>query len=222
MFSSWFIRLGKIPFSGAQCKWINTLLHCCIAETSLWEISWWWIYPKFSHVVGVERVWMLNLAKWWRNDKTRGVPWNWKLLKQMLERSEMLFEQICQNLVNILVDRLHPVGGWQILWVEAVGGLVGWWLESEKGWKGLAAGSRVSTQASRDSTPFLSGGKGRMASGPPTHVWVPCPSPFNCFTSILLCFSCHVSHPQPQSWTESGLKLIVWSGEHWIKRTAEL
>ena len=122
MFSSWFIRLGEIPFSGAQCKWINTLLHCCIAETSLWEISWWWIYPKFSHVVGVERVWMLNLAKWWRNDKTRGAPWNWKLLKQMLERSEMLFEQICQNLLNILVDRLHPVGGWQILWVEAAGG----------------------------------------------------------------------------------------------------
>ena len=176
MFSSWFIRLGEIPFSGAQCKWINTLLHCCIAETSLWEISWWWIYPKFSHVVGVERVWMLNLAKWWRNDKTRGVPWNWKLLKQMLERSEMLFEQICQNLVNILVDRLHPVGGWQILWVEAAGQRrLGWWLESEKGWKGLAAGSRVSTQASRDSTPFLSGSRGRMASGPPTHVWVPCP-----------------------------------------------
>ena len=39
----------------------------------------------------------------------------------MLERSEMLFEQICQNLVNIVVDRLHLVGGWQILWVEAVG-----------------------------------------------------------------------------------------------------
>ena len=75
-----------------------------------------------------------------------------------------------KTFLNILVDRLHPVGGWQILWVEAVGGLVGWWLESEKGWKGLAAGSRVSTQASRDSTPFLSGGKGRMASGPPTHV----------------------------------------------------
>ena len=83
----------------------------------------------------------------------------------------MLFEQICENLVNILVDRLHPVGGWQILWVEAAGQRrLGWWLESEKGWKGLAAGSRVSTQASRDSTPFLSGGKGRMASGPPTHV----------------------------------------------------
>ena len=30
-----------------------------------------------------------------------------------------------KTFLNILVDRLHPVGGWQILWVEAVGGLVG-------------------------------------------------------------------------------------------------
>ena len=203
-------------------QYIVTLLHCCIAETSLWEISWRWIYPKFSHVVGVERVWMLNLAKWWRNDKTRGVPWNWKLLKQMLERSEMLFEQICQNLLNILVDRLHPVGGWQILWVEAVGRL-GWlvaWkrerLERPGGWfQGIDPGlTRLNSLPQ-----WWQGADGQWSS-------YPCVStlsiPFNCFTSILLCFSCHVSHPQPQSWTESGLKLIVWSGEHWIKRTAEL
>ena len=87
---------------------------------------------------------------------------------------------ICSTLTNFFkpclisrVDRLHPA--WrlgQMLWAEAGGGWgqAGWW-QAEKGWKGswrLARG--VSTQASRDSTPFLSGGRGRMASGPPTHV----------------------------------------------------
>ena len=221
MFSSWFIRLGKIPFSGAQCKWINTLLHCCIAETSLWEISWWWIYPKFSHVVGVERVWMLNLAKWWRNDKTRGVPWNWKLLKQMLERSVKCY-------LNKFVKTL-----WIFWWIVFIpleaGKYCGWrpwaaWLvgglkarKAGKAWR-LVPGYRPRPHETQLPSSVVARG------GWPVVLLPMCeyPSPFNCFTSILLCFSCHVSHPQPQSWTESGLKLIVWSGEHWIKRTAEL
>ena len=74
------------------------------------------------------------------------------------------------------------------------GGCLSCWWQAEKGWKGLAAGSRVSTQASRDSTPFLSGGRGRMASGPPTHVWVPSPPILSVSPPFFLRFSCHVTN----------------------------
>ena len=139
---------------------------------------------------------------------------------------------ICSNLVKTLS---YFQGGSSSSCLEAGANVVGggWRRDGQAGWwhgkprkaveRQLAAGSRgIDPGLTRlNSLPqWWQGVDGQWSSYP--CVSTLSPSHFNC--SILNFSSAFpVMLPiKPQSWTESGPKLIVWSGEQWIRKTAEL
>ena len=115
-------------------------------------------------------------------------------------------------------DRLHLVGGCQMLWAEAAWAAGGKPRKAGKAWR-LVPGYRPRPHETQLPSSVVAGGGWPVVLLPMCEYLLP---PFYLF-HLHFSSAFPVMLPiKPQSWTESGPKLIVWSGEQLMRKTVEL